>query len=158
MISVFFLFFVYSEYKVTAEKEAEIQLLLWKIEKQELLFPLSETLGRELERLEEIEFIQQSADPSIEECDPFQVVAEIRSLTQEHPFKDTRIHSNVDSLGGDRKKLTLNMELHGEFMNFHNFMFQLAQVSCVKLIEQVGIQPSYPNEVLSVRIWISGAP
>ncbi|MFW5810250.1 MAG: hypothetical protein ACOCWY_01450 [Thermodesulfobacteriota bacterium] len=142
---------------MTAEKEAEIQLLLRKIEKQELLFPLSETLGRELERLEEIEFIQQSSDNSTKECDPFRVVAEIRSLIQEHPFEDTQVHSNVDTLGADRKKLTLNMDLHGEFINFQDFMIELAQMSCVKSIEQVGVHPAYPNEALSLRIWISNA-
>jgi len=157
MISVFFLFFVYPEYKITAEKEDEIQLLLRKIEKQELLFPLSETLGRELEGLEEIEYIQQSPDHSIRKCDPVRVAAEIRSLIQAHPFENNQIHSNVEILGTDRKKVTLNMELRGEFMDFQDFMFQLAQISCVKSIERVGIHPSYPNEVLTLRVWISAA-
>ena len=157
MISGFFLLFIYPEYKITAEKEDEIQLLLRKIEKQELLFPLSETLGRELERLEEIEFIQQYPGNSIKKCDPVRVVAQIRSLVGEHPFGNTQIHSDVDTFGADRKKLTLNMELHGEFMDFQDFMFQLAQIYCVKSIERVRIHPSYSNEILSLRVWLSAA-
>lgn len=154
LISGFFLFLLYPEYKIISEKEEEIQSLLQKIEKQELFFPLSETLGRELERLERIEFPEQIPPLSERECDPHQVIGEIRTLIQDHPFETTRIHSNVDTIPGDQEKLTLHVELEGQFRDFQELIFQIAQLFCAKSIEHVGVQPSCPNPIFNLRVWI----
>ncbi len=145
---------MYPNYKIISEKEEEIQSLLQKIERQELLSPISETLGQKLERLEGIEFSDKIPHLSGTECDPYQVIAEIRTLIQDHPFETTRIHSNVDTIPGDPEKLTVHVELEGRFRDFQELIFQIAQLFCAKSIEHIGIQASYPDHIFNLRVWI----
>lgn len=158
LIIGFFLFILYPDYRSTAQKEEEIQSLRWKIEEQALLFPLHEALNNEIEQLERIEFSAKTDEKSGMECDPYQSVTDIRALIEKHPFEVVSIHSSVDIVQDNLKQVTLNMELQGKFLDFQDLLFELAQLTCVKAIERVGIHSSYPNEDIQLKVQLMQAP
>jgi Tfp pilus assembly protein PilO len=62
---------------------------------------------------------------------------------------------NLNALTGDAQFLSVNVVLHGDFMNLRKFLIHLGGIPYVKQIEEIAIQQKPDTKEFRLKIWVA---
>ena len=62
---------------------------------------------------------------------------------------------NLNALTGDAQVLSVNIVLHGDFINLRKFLINLGGIPYVKQIEEIAIQQKPDTKEFRLKIWVA---
>ena len=62
---------------------------------------------------------------------------------------------NLNALTGDAQFLSVNVVLHGDFINLRKFLIHLGGIPYVKQIEEIAIQQKPDTKEFRLKIWVA---
>ena len=134
--------------------DMEIKKIKSSMDEQRILTPVYDNLLRKT-KFKKTKGIAASKKNKLAQGDTRKIVQRLNSIAKNSNITLMDVTPDVDTLIGGSGHLLINIVAKGEFINLHNFLFQLCELPFLEFIEQIKITSIRKTKEFRLKVWMA---
>jgi len=134
--------------------DMEIKKIIRSMDEQKILTPVYDNLLRKT-KFKKTRGIAASKKIKLAQGDTRKIVQRLNSIAKNSNITLMDVTPDVDTLIGGSGHLLINIVAKGEFINLHNFLFQLCELPFLEFIEQIKITSIRKTKEFRLKVWMA---
>ena len=99
--------------------------------------------------------MQRQRKKKLAQGDTRKIIQLLNNIAKNSNIALVDVNPDVDTLIGGSGYLLIQIVAKGEFINLHNFLFQLCELPFLEFIEQINITSVRKTKEFRLKVWMS---
>ena len=134
--------------------DMEIKKIKGSMDEQKILTPVYDNLLRKT-KFKKTDGIAATKKNKLAQGDTRKIVQRLNNIAKNSNITLMDVTPDVDTLIGGSGHLLINIVAKGEFINLHNFLFQLCELPFLEFIEQIKISSIRKTKEFRLKVWMA---
>jgi hypothetical protein len=134
--------------------DVEIKKIKVSMDEQKILTPVYNNLLKKT-KFKKTKGIAASKKKKLAQGDTRKIIQLLNNIAKNSNITLVDVTPDVDTLIGGSGYLLIKIVAKGEFINLHNFLFQLCELPFLEFIEQINITSVRKTKEIRLKVWMS---
>ena len=134
--------------------DVEIKKIKVSMDEQKILTPVYNNLLKKT-KFKKTTGIAASKKKKLAQGDTRKIIQLLNNIAKNSNITLVNVTPDVDTLIGGSGYLLIQIVAKGEFINLHNFLFQLCELPFLEFIEQINITSVRKTKEFRLKVWMS---
>ena len=153
-ILVFVVLTILPAMQSSAELDMEIKKIKGSMDEQKILNPVYNNLLKKT-KFKKTKGIAASKKKKLAQGDTRKIIQRLNNIAKNSNITLVDVTPDVDTLIGGSGHLLINIVAKGEFINLHEFLFQLCELPFLEFIEQIKITSIRKTKEFRLKVWMA---